>query len=1035
MDLFSRPIRHAASASRPNAQRDDRGIEMASQDFSQHIRQGVEALRADDVTDPMSGCRAGDLKGLLNAIVDQISEADRRHSDTLQQLQERMAGIGREAKSIKPRVPESFAGAFERIEAGMTELASRIAEASDNRPAHFAPTIPNVNGADALQASSAPLETSAHAGSGAVAPAVPTAYTNTSTFAEPPAALRSASDTASAATRRRTEEASRAQAGVDTFDVIESSVSGNASDPWDRDTAEALTGLYETGVPGFVAKVAANDQTHTSASSFASPVYAATPNTAAVPYVDHIWLETRFAEISRRIDETLNDIRPDQGFFAIGQRVDQIEQHFSNLIEGVATRGDVEGVRLIEAHVSELAGHLENAHHQLMRLDAIEDHLAGIASKLDDVHHAAVQASNDTAPAPLLAPEIDVHAVARTAAEAAAQHFAKMQPQPHQQDGPEIRDMLRGFINESRQGEENTTALLDTLQQAMIRLLDRVDAMEFNAIQNAQAQAQSAPQEYVREQVRFGVDTHARHSHIETETNGALDAAVAAVASAKTMASPFAHAPEMHETQAPMAARQANPIDAASQRSPEKLRQDFIAEARRAKMRLSAEGDLGTVTIARPEDDKLAIPAKPPLAAPRAGSKPSASAATKVAAGPAITPRLKVLALGLVVALMGAWYTMQMNSGADEPAAMATLPAPAPETSKMAGGTPDGTRAPAPAAAEPAAPESADSIKPMTVEPGTRGEIVTDEITVGSTSVPLTGVTVDSEKQMTAPELARVKRQQAMAAVSTQLGQAAQENPALLATPVALIPDGAPGQTGQGVTSVAKSAMSQSSALDLPPATVGPLSLRMAAANGDPSAEFEVGARLAEGKGTDQSFKDAAKWYQRSASRGFAQSQYRLGTLYERGLGLKADSARAEDWYKRAAEQGNIKAMHNLAVMSANQTKGSPDYATAANWFEQAAEHGLSDSQFNLAVLHENGLGVEQDLTVAYKWLALAAKGGDKEAVRRRDILQGKLTAEQLKKAEGMIGLWKAKSADPKVNDARKAGEAWKQNPANGVNG
>ena len=78
--------------------------------------------------------------------------------------------------------------------------------------------------------------------------------------------------------------------------------------------------------------------------------------------------------------------------------------------------------------------------------------------------------------------------------------------------------------------------------------------------------------------------------------------------------------------------------------------------------------------------------------------------------------------------------------------------------------------------------------------------------------------------------------------------------------------------------------------LDLPPAAVGPLSLRLAAANGNSSAEFEVGARFAEGKGPSQDFKAAARWYQRSASRGFAQAQYRLGTLYERGLGVPADS-------------------------------------------------------------------------------------------------------------------------------------------------
>ena len=150
---------------------------------------------------------------------------------------------------------------------------------------------------------------------------------------------------------------------------------------------------------------------------------------------------------------------------------------------------------------------------------------------------------------------------------------------------------------------------------------------------------------------------------------------------------------------------------------------------------------------------------------------------------------------------------------------------------------------------------------------------------------------------------------------------------------------------------------------------------------------------------------------------------------------MKAAPDKAEAWYRRAAEKGNVKAMHNLAVLSANQSKSSPDYATAAQWFTEAAERKLSDSQFNLAVLYENGLGVEQNLKQAYKWLSLAAKSGDKEAVRRRDILQGKLTAEDLIQAESMLKTWSGKVPDPMANDAHSAGEAWKKNSANGVNG
>ncbi len=314
----------------------------------------------------------------------------------------------------------------------------------------------------------------------------------------------------------------------------------------------------------------------------------------------------------------------------------------------------------------------------------------------------------------------------------------------------------------------------------------------------------------------------------------------------------------------------------------------------------------------------------------------------------------------------------------------------------------------------------------------THGQIMPDEPPTGGVSVPMQGITVSTDQHVEAADIERARRQHTMANVSTNLGLAAGEM--IAPTQAALVPDTTEAATAQSAAPQVAT-RTPNGPLDMPPATVGPLSLRLAAANGDPSAEFEVGARLAEGKGTTQNFKDAAKWYQRSASKGFVQAQYRLGTLYERGLGVKADQPRAEDWYMRAAEQGNVKAMHNLAVLSANKRGGSPDYARSASWFSKAAEYGLADSQFNLAVLYENGLGVPEDLKLAYKWLSLAARSGDKEAVRRRDILKGKLPAADLSAAEGLVAAYKAAMIDKMANDARTAGEAWKRSPSGGDNG
>jgi localization factor PodJL len=310
-------------------------------------------------------------------------------------------------------------------------------------------------------------------------------------------------------------------------------------------------------------------------------------------------------------------------------------------------------------------------------------------------------------------------------------------------------------------------------------------------------------------------------------------------------------------------------------------------------------------------------------------------------------------------------------------------------------------------------------------------------------STGLAGVSVqEPARTLTAQEIVRLRNQAQMAHLSGQLGAAQGRAPfaeqvAQQASAFAAAPGPTPAKsvttTAANSAPIGQSAQEIGAAaagLELPPAAVGPLSLRIAAAKGDPSAQFEVAARFAEGKGIAQDFKQALAWYQRSATLGLAQAQYRLGTLFERGLGTTVDLTQARIWYQRAAEQGSTKAMHNLAVLSAGRDAGTPDYTAAAQWFQQAAERGLPDSQFNLAVLNENGLGVPKDLAHAYKWYALAAASGDKESARRRDLLKSKLAGPELVQAEALVKGFRAKPADRAANDARVAGEAWKSRQA-----
>ncbi len=63
------------------------------------------------------------------------------------------------------------------------------------------------------------------------------------------------------------------------------------------------------------------------------------------------------------------------------------------------------------------------------------------------------------------------------------------------------------------------------------------------------------------------------------------------------------------------------------------------------------------------------------------------------------------------------------------------------------------------------------------------------------------------------------------------------------------------------------------------------------------------------GEGVPQDYAEAVKWYRLAAEQGDASAQYNLGIMYINGKGVPQDYAEAVKWYRLAAEQGML--MHN----------------------------------------------------------------------------------------------------------------------------
>jgi len=148
-------------------------------------------------------------------------------------------------------------------------------------------------------------------------------------------------------------------------------------------------------------------------------------------------------------------------------------------------------------------------------------------------------------------------------------------------------------------------------------------------------------------------------------------------------------------------------------------------------------------------------------------------------------------------------------------------------------------------------------------------------------------------------------------------------------------------------------------------------------AQGNASAQNQLGQMYATGRGVPQDLTTARRWYEKAAAQGHAWAQTQLGQLSADGLGMPQDYTKARQWWEQAAAQGVSQAQYNLAQLYANGRGVPKDYATARGWYEKAAVQGNAWAQAQLAQLYATGRGMPQDLTTARKWYEKAAAQGN----------------------------------------------------------
>ncbi len=241
------------------------------------------------------------------------------------------------------------------------------------------------------------------------------------------------------------------------------------AEPWDADSAEALMQIYEHVVPAAalasrplpfsepnpipsflaIAQTSRNDepQSHRTDATLpppAVPVVHAHPN-------DKAWLDTRLSEISERFEKSVAAANPEASLNILSTRLDQLEKQFETALDKVATRTDVDSLRLVEAHVTELASQFTETQKQLARLEAIEEHLHDLTAYAAASSGDQISVQQQAGPAAIVElPDWDV--ISDSTADRVLSRLAGMPPKPSAEADSidQINNTLLSFVDEYR---------------------------------------------------------------------------------------------------------------------------------------------------------------------------------------------------------------------------------------------------------------------------------------------------------------------------------------------------------------------------------------------------------------------------------------------------------------------------------------------------------------------------------------------------------------------------------------------------------
>jgi Sel1 repeat len=97
--------------------------------------------------------------------------------------------------------------------------------------------------------------------------------------------------------------------------------------------------------------------------------------------------------------------------------------------------------------------------------------------------------------------------------------------------------------------------------------------------------------------------------------------------------------------------------------------------------------------------------------------------------------------------------------------------------------------------------------------------------------------------------------------------------------------------------------------------------LRRLALDGDPNAQFDLGARYATGEDVQQDYSESVRWFTLAAEQGHVIAQATLGAYYWAGRGIPQDLSKALFWSVIAQAGGDQASKYRVTVLEARMSR------------------------------------------------------------------------------------------------------------------